>query len=76
MEEERSEVDLENFNRERAEERMLRVGKSHRPSTEVGGKIVWQVLTGRSGQPKRALELGTADHHNLGWWRCWSWWGA
>ena len=75
VEEKGSEVGLGNFNREKAEERTLRVGKQHRQSTEMGMRIVWQVLIGISGQPERALELGTAGHH-LGWWRCWSWRGA
>lgn len=42
------------------------MGKPHGQSAHVGRRMAWLMLTGRSDQPERALELGAAGHH-LGW---------
>lgn len=70
MEEKGSEVGLEILDREKVEDRVLRVRKPHGQSAVR--RMVWQMLIWRSGQPERALKLGTVGHH-LGWQKFLNW---
>lgn len=52
MEEKGSEIGLENLNRVMVGEREFKVGRAHGQSAQVGRRMAWQMLIGRSGQPE------------------------